>query len=142
MTYVLDTNAVSALMKGDPQFLARLGQVSKGDVSVPQPVLAELAYGIERLPQSRRRESLSNRLDVIRAEIARASWTDAVSEQFGRIKAVLEGRGQRIEDFDAAIAAHALATESVLVTANLDDMVRIPGLTVEDWIGRTERRRR
>ena len=69
----------------------------------------------------------------MRSELARASWSDEVSESFGRIKAVLEKKGQRIEDFDAAIAAHALATGAVLVTANLDHMTRIPGLTVEDW---------
>lgn len=49
------------------------------------------------------------------------------------IKASLEKKGKRIEDFDAAIAAHALATGAVLVTANLDDMVRVAGLVVEDW---------
>jgi predicted nucleic acid-binding protein len=44
---------------------------------------------------------------------------------------VLEKKGQRIEDFDAVIAAHALTT--VLVTANLENMPRIAGLTVEGW---------
>ena len=139
MKYVLDTNAVSALMKGDPQFLTRLRSVSRADVSVPQPVLAEISYGIERLPKSKRREALQQRFDLVRVELARAGWTDSVSEQFGTIKAVLEKRGKRIEDFDAAIAAHALAEDAVLVTANIDDMTRIPGAKVEDW-GRTTHR--
>jgi tRNA(fMet)-specific endonuclease VapC len=51
----------------------------------------------------------------------------------GRIKAMLERRGTRIEDFDAAIAAHALSLEATLVTTNLDHIIRIPGLRVEDW---------
>lgn len=133
MKIVLDTNVVSALMKGDPGVMERLKQRSKGEVSVPQPVLAEIAYGIERLPKSKRKEALQERFDLVRSELARAIWSDEVSESFGRIKAVLEKEGQRIEDFDAAIAAHALATGAVLVTANLDHMTRIPGLTVEDW---------
>ena len=54
MKYILDTNAVSALMKGDAQIIERLKRVGKQDVGVPQPVLAEIAYGIERLPRSRR----------------------------------------------------------------------------------------
>ena len=70
---------------------------------------------------------------MICAEIGRAQWTDAVSERFGLIKAALERKGQRLEDFDAAIAAHALAEGATLVTANLGDMTRIPGLTTEDW---------
>jgi len=38
-----------------------------------------------------------------------------------------------VEDFDAAIAAHALASGAKLVTANLDHMARVPGLQIEDW---------
>lgn len=133
MKLVLDTNAVSALMKGEPRFLERLKQRSRDEVSVPQPVWAEIAYGIERLPASKRKDALRERFDLMRSELARSSWSDEVSECFGSIKATLERKGRRIEDFDAAIAAHALAREAVLVTANLDDMTRVPGLVVEDW---------
>jgi len=133
MNYVLDTNAVSALMKGDAQVIARLEQAGKREVGVPQPALAEIAYGIERLPRSRRRDFLRERFDLLRQELLRAEWTDEVSECYGTIKATLEQKGRRIEDFDAAIAAHALARGAILVTANLDDMVRVHGLVVEDW---------
>lgn len=133
MKFVLDTNAVSALMKGEPRVVERLKQRGRSEVAVPQPVLAEIAYGIERLPQSKRRNSLLERFDLVRSELDRTSWTDEVSECFGRIKAILELKGRRIEDFDLAIAAHALARGAVLVSANLDDMDRIPDLQLEDW---------
>ena len=133
MTYVLDTNAVSALMKGNPAVVDRLAATTPADVAVPQPVLAEIAFGIERLPRSKRRTSLQARFELVSAELPRAEWTDGVSQMFGRIKATLERRGARIEDFDAAIAAHALAHQATLVTANLDHMIRVPGLRVEDW---------
>jgi tRNA(fMet)-specific endonuclease VapC len=131
--YLLDTNAVSALMKGDPAVVARLRAVARADVALPQPVVAEIAYGIERLPRSKRREALADRFELIRGELGRSVWTDSVSERFAAIKATLERRGERIEDFDAAVAAHALAESAVLVTANLRHMARIAGLKVEDW---------
>lgn len=133
MRYVLDTNAVSALMKGDPRVVAKLRATNRGDAAIPHPVVAEIAYGIERLPRSKRRDALQERFDLVRMELARVAWTDAVSERFGSIKAALERKGRRIEDFDAAIAAHALAEGAVLITANLDDMSRVAGLSVEDW---------
>ena len=133
MTYIFDTNAVSALMKGDAAFVERLATHAPGDVAIPQPVLAEIAFGIERLPRSKRRRVLQSRFDLICTEIPRAEWTDAVSQAYGRIKAALERRGTRIEDFDAAIAAHALASDATLVTANLAHMARVPNLQIEDW---------
>jgi tRNA(fMet)-specific endonuclease VapC len=120
-------------MKGNSTFLQRLQEVNRSEVSIPQPVIAEIAYGIERLPRSRRRDLLQNRFDLIRLELGRVNWSDPVSERFGSIKAVLEKRGKRIEDFDAAIAAHALAEDAVLVTANIEQMTRVPGLKIEDW---------
>ena len=133
MTYVLDTNAVSALMKGTPAVVERLAATEQTLVAIPQPVLAEIAFGIERLPRSRRRAALQARFDLVCAELPRADWTDEVSQMYGRVKAALERRGARIEDFDAAIAAHALALDATLVTANLDHMTRVPGLRIEDW---------
>lgn len=133
MRYVLDTNVLSALMKGDRRAIDRLKAVSKDEIAVPQPALAEIAYGIARLPRSKRKDALQERLDLLRSELPRVAWGDEVSASFGSIKAHLEKKGERMEDFDAAIAAHALASGAVLVTANVSHMVRVPGLVVEDW---------
>jgi tRNA(fMet)-specific endonuclease VapC len=133
VTYILDTNAVSALMKGRVAAVERLASVAPGEVGIPQPVLAEIAYGIERLPRSKRRRVLEERFELVCSELQRVEWTDAVSQAYGRVKATLERQGARIEDFDAAIAAHALALSAVLVTADLGHMTRVPELRVEDW---------
>jgi predicted nucleic acid-binding protein len=70
---------------------------------------------------------------LLKNEIQRVGWSDKVSEAFGTIKATLERRGERIEDFDAAVAAHAIAEGAVSVTANLKHMVRVPDLKIADW---------
>jgi tRNA(fMet)-specific endonuclease VapC len=138
VSYVLDTNAVSALMRGDAEIVARLRNTPKEQITIPQPVLAEIAYGIERLPRSRRKERLRQRYVWIREELPRLPWSDEVSDRFGTIKAHLERRGERIEDFDVAIAAHALATEATLVTADRDS-ASVSGLVLEDWSRKRER---
>jgi len=131
--YVLDTNVVSALMKSEPRVIGRLREVEPSDVGMPQPVIAEFAYGLERLPRSKRRDALLAQFERIRAVVGRIAWTDDVSARFGEVKAQLERSGRRIEDFDAAIAAHALSLDAVLVTGNVDQMARVPRLRLEDW---------
>ena len=120
-------------MKGEAEVLERMRRLRRDEVLLPQPVLAEIAYGIARLPRSRRQRGLAEIFRSIFREIARCPWTDEVSARFGEIKTALERRGERIEDFDVAIAAHALAHGAVLVTANRTHMARIPGLEIENW---------
>jgi tRNA(fMet)-specific endonuclease VapC len=131
--YVLDTNAVSALMRAEPAVLDRLRAVTRADVAIPQPVVAEIEYGLSRLPKGREKTALLERWQLFAHQLPRATWSDDVSSHFGSLKALLEKRGTRLEDFDLAIAAHALADDATLVTADAKHMMRIPGLTVEDW---------
>lgn len=63
-----------------------------------------------------------------------------MTEHFASVKSSLERKGKRIEDFDAAIAAHALAAGAILVTADVNLMERVPGLKVEDWAAAISRR--
>jgi tRNA(fMet)-specific endonuclease VapC len=133
LRYVLDTNAVSALMRADAVVLERLRSVTRAEVAIPQPVVAEIEYGLARLSKGRRRTALLERWQLFARELPRAVWSDAVSSHFGNLKALLEKSGKRLEDFDLAIAAHALAEAATLVTADAKHMTRIPGLTVEDW---------
>jgi tRNA(fMet)-specific endonuclease VapC len=133
MRYVLDTNTLAAVMKGDRVVVQRLLSTDSTEVGLPQPVVAEILCGITRLPSSRAKTRLKRRWLVISSELARIPWSDEVSQQFGRIKTSLERRGQIIEDFDIAIAAHAAAHRATLVTSDLGHMGRVQGLRLEDW---------
>ena len=53
--------------------------------------------------------------------------------EFGELRASLERRGERLDDFDAIIAAHALAYDSTLVTSKRRHFERVPRLSLEDW---------
>lgn len=133
MKHILDTNALSALLRGDPGAVSQIEKLSPGDVAVPQPVISEIEYGIARMRRSRRKSRLQRRFAVISGEIPRASWSDEVSRAFGAIKTALERKGMIIEDFDVAIAAHAVAADAVLVTADRSHMSKIEGLAIRDW---------
>lgn len=109
MPFVLDTTAMTALMRGELAVVQRLFRVEPTEIWVPQPVVAELRYGLARLPRSRRKAALELRANELLSALPRAPWTDDVSARFGAIKEDLQRRGVRIEDFNVAIAAHALS---------------------------------
>ena len=132
MKYVLDTNTLSFLMAGEKAVAERLLECSRTDLLLPQPVIAEIEYGLSRLPRSKREERLRRRFELYLAELPRAQWTNDVSRAFGRAKASLERRGQRLEDLDLAVAAHALAIDGTLVSDD-EGMKRVAGLVVESW---------
>jgi tRNA(fMet)-specific endonuclease VapC len=132
--YVLDTSTVSELMKGESGVVRRLTEQSRIDLSLPQPVVSEIAYGLARMKPSSRRARLEARFGLILEEMPRAEWTDDVSRCFARIKSELERSGTRLEDFDIAIAAHAVALDATLVTGDAKHMSRIRGLRSVSWV--------
>ena len=132
MKYVLDTNTLSFAMAGEFSVCRRMLSQARTDVLLPQPVVAEIEYGLARMRKSKRRERLARRFQAFLRETPRADWTDEVSHAFGAAKAELERRGIRVEDFDVAIAAHALALDGTLLSDNVSHMRRIPGLRVEN----------
>ena len=133
MKYVLDTNTLSFAMAGDRAVCERILSRSRTEVLLPQPVIAEVQYGLARLRKSKKRDRLTRRLGLFLGELTRAAWTDDVSRTFGSIKAELERTGIRLEDMDLAIAAHALALDATLVSDNVAHMRRIAGLRIENW---------
>lgn len=133
MKYVLDTNTLSLAMKGDRAVGARLLTLPRTDVLVPQPVIAEIRYGLSRLKKSKRRDALTQRFDLFFDRAMRAEWTDEVSRAFGLLKFDLERKGTRLEDFDVAIAAHAIVLDGALVSTNEKHLARIPNLRLENW---------
>ena len=124
-------------MAGEPSVCEQYLSCSRTDVLLPQPVVAEIAYGLARLPRSRRQERLLNRFRLFLDQLPRVPWKGAVNRTFGEIKADLERRGIRIEDFDVTVAAHALTVGAILVSSDLKHMTRIARLLVEDWHARS-----
>jgi len=132
LRYLLDTNTVSALMRGDLSVATRVAATPREDVAISQVTAAEIEFGLRYLPASRRRRALEAQWSAIGSELVRLPWSDEVSRRFGERKARLEKAGRRMSDFDLAIGVHALTYELTLVTA--DRAFERLRLTRENWL--------
>lgn len=133
MKFLLDTNTVSELMRANPVVLAHLTECPRDEVVIPQPVVAEIEFGLALLPLGKRKRMLARRWQLFSNELLRVTWNDAVSRQFAAAKAQLRKAGSLIEDLDIAIAAHAMAWGLMLVTSNTSYFRRIKRLRLVDW---------
>jgi len=134
VTYLLDTNAVIALLRNRPLAVRdRLRRaIAAGDtIAVPTIVLFELWYGVAR---SARRIENTERLRVfLSGAIAIVPFGDEHATTAGDLRAELEAAGTPIGAYDLLIAAQALRTGATLVTANVTEFARVRGLQWEDW---------
>jgi tRNA(fMet)-specific endonuclease VapC len=126
--FLLDTNAVIAIMKGRPGMLAAIRQHHPSDFGLPVIVMHELQYGAHK--GGRVAESL-RRISELRFEVLTFDKEDA--EASGEVRALLASTGQTIGPFDVLIAGQALARGLILITHNTREFARVPGLLVEDW---------
>jgi len=128
--HLLDTNICIYLIRRQPvAVVERLEALHEGEVAMSLVTYAELRAGIEM--QSRHREQDERVLSQLVALIPVLPLDLAVAEAYGRLRAAVPDR--RRNAFDRLIAAHAIATNAVLVTNNEADFDGYPGLTVENW---------
>jgi len=132
--YFLDTNVCIALLNGNPPVVRRrfLQARRRGSEVVTSTIVAfELWYGVAK---SARREANQERLAIFFAgAIARVTFDEEDAQIAGEIRAVLEKNGCSIGAYDLLIAAQALRCSGTLVTANVAEFARVPGLTWVDW---------
>jgi tRNA(fMet)-specific endonuclease VapC len=131
MKFLLDTNIFIALIKRKPvQTIARLSDLSVGDIGLSSITLAELQYGVVKSGQpERNRQALEEFL--LPLEIA--AFDRKAADIYGIVRAGLEKAGTPIGPLDTMIAAHALSLEATLVTNNTREFCRIPALKIDDW---------
>jgi tRNA(fMet)-specific endonuclease VapC len=134
VNYLLDTNAVIALLRNKPTGVRERYQEAgaSGDyLAVPSVVLFELWYGVEkssyvRENTERLRIFLSGGLDFL-------DFDDGDAQTAGRVRAVLEQSGIPFGAYDLLIAGQALRRGLTVVTANTSEFGRVPGLDWVDW---------
>ncbi|MCK9413480.1 MAG: type II toxin-antitoxin system VapC family toxin [Prolixibacteraceae bacterium] len=131
MYYLLDTNICIYIIKKKPaEVFEKFKNLAIGDVGISSITLAELQYGIEKSSNSlKNREALEKFLTPI--EII--DFGHKATFEYGIIRAELEKKGIPIGSLDTLIASHAKSLDVILVTNNVREFERIPGLKIENW---------
>ncbi len=129
--YLFDTNILSTLIKQPSGLLAK--KITKLDeTSFCTSIIAacELRYGA----QKKGSRELISKVELLLANIIIMPLGNDVDQRYAVLRAALEKRGEPISAHDMLIAAHALALNLTLVTANEREFNRVPGLVVENWL--------
>jgi hypothetical protein len=134
---VLDTNVVSELMRPEPApaVLAWLRQRSGGSLHTTTVTVAEIRYGIARLPEGRRRETLQQAASEIFAAFPRQviPFDLAAANTYADVVTGRESIGNPIDGFDAQIAAICRSHAATLATRNTKDFIDTGITLVNPW---------
>jgi predicted nucleic acid-binding protein len=134
---ILDTNVVSELMRPQPDARVRewISGRRSGELGTTAITVAEIRYGIERLPDGRRRDGLlSAATDLFAAFGNLVQPFDALAAVwFGPVMVRRARLGMPIEGFDAQIAAICRAREASLATRNVRDFLETGVTVIDPW---------
>ena len=131
--YLLDTNACIHYLRGrNPHVIRRIQARQPQDIRLCSVVQAELFHGAYKSPAPFRAANLAL-LARFFPRFRSLPFNAAAAEVCGQIRAHLESLGTPIGPYDLQIAAIALHHGLILVTHNVAEFGRVPGLVVEDW---------
>lgn len=129
--YLLDTNILSDLVRRPQGAIAqRIKEVGEAAVCTSIIVAAELRFGAAKKNSLR----LTRQVEAILAAIEVLPLDTPVDRAYAQLRWGLEQSGQVIGPNDMLIAAQAIASQCVLITANLDEFSRVEELQVKNWL--------
>lgn len=130
LKYMLDTNLCIFTIKNRPARVRQAFKQHHSRLCISTITLMELIYGAEKSAAPERNlevvEGFAARLEVL-------SYDNEAAAHSGQLRAELARSGNPIGPYDQMIAGHARSRGLVLVTNNLREFTRVPGLRVEDW---------
>lgn len=131
MKLLLDTNICIYIIKRRPAaVLEHFLAYQIGDIGISSVTLAELRYGVAK---SAHRERNARALEEFLIPLEILPFDEQAALVYGEIRAALEKAGTPVGSMDMLIAAHAVALGVPLVTNNLREFSRVPGISVLDW---------
>ena len=130
LQYMLDTDICIYVMKNHPTELRERFNRLAEQLRISSITLAELYYGAEKsarkLENVEAVEEFASRLDVL-------AFSPKAARHYGQLRTDLERAGTPAGAHDTLIGAHARAEGLIVVTNNVREFERMPGIRVENW---------
>jgi tRNA(fMet)-specific endonuclease VapC len=126
----LDTNICSYVLRRHPsQMVLRFQELNRDQLWLSAIVAAELRFGAAKLGSDR----FSGAVESWLAGFELLPWPLEATHHYASMRSELQRIGTPVGNLDLMIAAHALAEDSVVITNNAREFLRIPGVAVEEW---------
>jgi tRNA(fMet)-specific endonuclease VapC len=130
LAYLLDSNTLIYFFKNTGLVRQHMAQLKDTDLRLCTPVLWELLTGAFKAQNP---SSQLARLNEMERRFTVLPFDQDSAHQAAKIRAHLERQGTPIGNVDTMIAGIALANDLCIVTRNLREFERVPGLRVENW---------
>jgi len=132
---LLDTNVISELMKPSPDGQVREWLLSLGEerLAITAITVAEIEYGLHRLPEGKRRSDLGQRFARLAGTLSVLPLDDLSGGRAGMFRALREHLGLSAAPSDMMIAGIAASVSAGLATRNICDFERLPIVLIDPW---------
>jgi tRNA(fMet)-specific endonuclease VapC len=128
-TFMLDTNTVSYLIRGQAKATQRVIGVPMSSLRISSITEGELQFGLAKRPEAIKLH-LAVKEFLMRVDVL--PWDRSAAQTYGLVRASLEKKGKPLGLLDTLIAAHALSNKAVLVSSD-SAFQQVDGLATEDW---------
>lgn len=131
LRYLLDTHVISKLVRQpSTQLMSRISAVGEDSICTSIVVAAELRYGARKATSSK----LKDRVEMLLSALEVLALEPPADRVYGELRYYLAKQGTLIGANDLLIAAHTIAADLTLITANIEEFERVPGLRMENWL--------
>ncbi|MBV9510549.1 MAG: type II toxin-antitoxin system VapC family toxin [Caulobacteraceae bacterium] len=131
LTHMLDTNICIYVMKTYPPQLQDKFNALAEQLCISSITLGELHYGAEK---SARRAQNVAAIEQFSARLEVLPFGDKAAAHYGQLRAELERAGTPCGPHDTQIGGHARSEGLILVTNNMREFARMPGVRAENWV--------
>ena len=131
LTYMLDTNICIYVMKNYPPDLREKFNALAEQLCISAITLGELHFGAEK--SARRAENLTA-IEHFTARLDVLPFGPKAAAQYGQLRVELERAGTPCGPHDTQIGGHARSEGLIIVTNNIREFDRMPGIRAENWV--------